>query len=233
MIVIVASRYDILARRLVERWAGNGGCLLTPADLSVEGWRYCPDNPLDSTAIFGGREARQSEVHGVFTRLQWVWEDELVDIVSGDRAYVAAEMSAFLLCWLAGLSCPVLNRPTPGCLTGPGWGREQWLFAASKAGMRVQPVKRQASFASSSPSIDETPKPALTAVTVAGDRCLGNADEALLTQARRLAEIAGVDLLGVQFTGVEADACFAGATCCPDVDSDCVADAALSYLLRV
>jgi len=234
VIVIVASRYDGPAHRLNERWAGDGSCLFTPGDLSVSGWRYYPSDPLNSSGIIGGREIKQSEIHGVFSRLPWVWEGELVDIVSEDRAYVAAEMSAFFLCWLAGLTCPVLNRPTASCLTGPGWGREQWNSAAWKAGMRVQPVERQGSLTASSmpASIDAATEAAKTTVTVVGGRCLGEADKTLLTQARRLADLAKVDFLSVQFSSAEADACFAGASACPDVVTDSAADAALSYLLR-
>jgi len=230
VIIIVASRYDIPACRLSERWAGQGAYLLTSKDLSICGWRYYLDDPLKSSAILGGREVKQSEICGVVVRLPWVYEGELLDIVSDDRAYAAAEMSAFLLCWLSGLSCPVLNRPTPGCLNGPGWGREQWTVAASKAGMRIQPVRRRASLASPEEGTQES---APVTVTVAGDRCLGEADKALLIQARCLADAANVDLLGVQFAGPEADAYFVGATPCPNMDTNCAADAALSYLRRV
>ena len=122
MIVIVASHYDMSARRLSERWADDDVSLLTTEDLSICGWRYYPSDPDKSTIVVGGREVKQSEIRGVFTRLPWVSEVELQHIVSADRAYAAAEMSAFLLCWLSGLTCPVINRPTVGCLNGPADG---------------------------------------------------------------------------------------------------------------
>ena len=181
-------------------------------------------------AILGGREVKQSQIRGVLTRLQWVRERELLDVIPEDRAYVAAEMSAFLLCWLAGLTCPVLNRPTPTCLTGPGWSSEQWNVAASKAGMRVKPARRQALRTESSTRFEEVEMPVTITVTVAGDRCLGNADTALLMQARRLADIAELDFLAAQFSGSDADAHFVRVVS-PDLDLDGVADAALSCLL--
>jgi hypothetical protein len=230
MIVILASQNDTSARRLTERWAGDGARLLTPADLSLNGWRYRSNEPLDSTAVLAGKKVEQSAIHGVFNRLPWVWEGELFDIVSDDRMYVAAEMSAFLLCWLAGLSCPVLNRPTAGCLNGPGWSHEQWSAAASKAGMRVQPIRRKASFASPGTPIEEVPKAPPTSVTVVGDRCLGDAHSGLLTQARSLAGLAKVDFLAVKFSGSESDARFVSATASPDIDADTVTDAVLDYL---
>lgn len=227
MIVVVASRYDVPARRLSERWAGHGGCLLTSEDLSVCGWRYYSKDPDQSTAILGGREVKQPEIRGVVTRLSWIWEGELGDIIAGDRAYVAAEMSAFLLCWLSGLTCPVLNRPTAACLNGPAWGREQWTAAARKAGMRTEPFRRRASLALAA---GECQEPATVTVTVVGERCLGDADEQLILQARRLAAVAGTDLLGVQFSGSDADARFVGVTTCPDIKDCCVDDAVLAHL---
>jgi hypothetical protein len=229
VIVIVASRYDMPARRLCERWAGHGGCLLTSEDLSVCGWRYYPKNADQFTAILGGHHISQPEIRGVVTRLSWIWEGELRDIVGGDRAYVAAEMSAFLLCWLSGLTCPVLNRPTASCLNGPGWGREQWAAAARKAGMRVEPFRRRAGLALSA---DEPHQPVTVMVTVVGERCLGQVDEALLLQARRLAAVAGTDLLGVQFSASEADARFVAATTCPDL-LECGADDAILARLGI
>lgn len=234
MIVVVASRYDAPARRLAERWAGDDVCLLTPADLSAGKWRYRPGAPLNSTVIAGGREVKQSEISGVMTRLQWVWESELLDIVQDDRAYVAAEMSAFLLCWLDGLTCPTLNRPTPNCLAGPGWRTEQWAHVAAQAGMRVRPIRRLVSLAASRGSADEKAaevhSQGQVAVTVVGEQCFGEADETLLTQARRLASLARVQLLSVQFSGPDSGACFLGATACPDVESDATADAIHRYL---
>jgi hypothetical protein len=161
--------------------------------------------------------------------LQWVWEGELVDIVADDRAYVAAEMSAFLVFWLTGLSCLILNRPTANSLNGSGWGRERWNFAASKAGMRVNPIRRRGSVASASIGDEEVHGLKQVSVTVVGDQCLGDADKALLGQARRLANIAKMDFLAVQFSSAEANAAFVGVNIFPDIDNNSVADAALSY----
>jgi hypothetical protein len=228
MIVIVASRYDAPARRLKERWAGSGARLFTCEDLSVSGWRSRVTDPAHSTAVIGGLQVKQSEIRGVFTRLQWVWEGELVDIAAGDRAYVAAEMAAFLVFWLSGLTCPMLNRPTANSLSGPGWGRERWNFAASKAGMLVSPIRRFASLASaSSRDVEVQNKPVLA--TVVGGQCIGEVHPALAEQTRRLADIAGLDFLGVQFSSAEADASFVGVNLFPDIEDGRVADAALNY----
>jgi hypothetical protein len=228
MIVIVASRYDAPARRLRDRWAGAGALLLTCEDLSACGWRSQASDPTHSTAVIGGLQVKQSEIRGVFTRLHWVWEGELVDIVAEDRAYVAAEMAAFLVFWLSGLTCRMLNRPTANSLSGPGWGPGRWNCAASKAGMLVSPIRRLASLRSppdSDPGVQNTPVWA----TVAGEQCVGEVHPALAKQARRLADLACVDLLGVQFSGAEADARFVGVSLFPDIEEARIADAALDY----
>ena len=233
MIVIVASRYDASARRLEDRWAGTGVRLFTCADLSVSGWRCRVGDPFASTAAIGGIEVKQSEIEGIFTRLQWVWEGELEHIVADDRAYIAAEMSAFLVFWLSSFRCPILNRPTASSLNGPGWGIERWNFAASKAGMRINPIRRRASLGfpiTKDPELNDGRKE--VSITVVGDQCLGDADRTLLGQARRLADIAKMDFLTVHFNSAEADATFVGVNIFPDIDNGSVADAALSYFGR-
>jgi hypothetical protein len=227
MIIIVASRYDAPARRLKDRWAGAGAELLTCEDLSLSGWRSRVNDPTHSTAVISGSKVKQSDIRGVFTRMHWVWEGELVDIAAADRAYVAAEMAAFLVYWLSGLACPMLNRPTANSLSGPGWGREQWNFAASKAGMRVRPIRRFASLASSSPEPEGQGTPVLA--IVAGGASIGEVHPELAQQARRLADIGRVDFLGVRFSSANADASFVGVDLFPDMEDERVADAARNY----
>jgi hypothetical protein len=67
---------------------------------------------------------------------------------------------------------------------------------------------------------------------VVGDQCLGDADKTLLEHARRLANIAKMDFLAVQFSSAEANAAFVGVNIFPDIDNNGVADAALSYFGR-
>jgi hypothetical protein len=53
-----------------------------------------------------------------------VGEVSVLAVDSSHRKYVAAEFNAFLLAWLSAQSCPVLNRPTASCLSGPNWQPE-------------------------------------------------------------------------------------------------------------
>jgi len=227
MLVVAANRYDQVAQELVSRWAALGAGLLTCADLSLCGWRYPLSTTERSVAVIGGQVLPVEEITGVLTRLPCVFEQELVEIVPDDRAYVAAEMTAFLLSWLSELKCPVLNRPTSTCLSGPYWRQERWVYAA-QLGIPVEPVRRSTAL-----SADTSPASSSgcsASVTVVGKHCFGAVDESLATQARKLADVAQTALLTVHFSNTQADAAFISADPWPDLDSDEVNDAILAYL---
>lgn len=231
MILVIASRHDLVARALVGRWAAHGARLLTSADLSAAGWRHHSDAAGTSTLLVGGRVIPAREVSGVLTRLPCVFERELVRIAPVHRAYVAAEMTAFLTFWLSDLPCPVLNRPTPGCLAGPNWRREQWVHAAARAGIPVRSVRRCVGVSAGlSP---EAPYPHPITVTVVGDRCVGRVTRRLAAQARHLADTARLDLLAVRFSGPGPGAHFVDADPWPDIAADpAVTDAVIEYLQK-
>jgi hypothetical protein len=236
--LIFASRHDTAARVLADRGHARGTVLVTPRDLSTAGWRDSPGHGGSGTAAVDGRAVSSREVHGVLTRLTAVDEHELTHIVPADRAYVAQEMTAFLLSWLSGLSCPILNRPTPGCLTGPPWRPEQWVHEAARLRIPVRPVRRTVALAGGprSPVVtrgagspDGSARRAVT-ITIVGDRWFGAADPALARHARRLAAAAGVDLVAVHFTGPRRGARVIGADVWPDVACAEIGDAVLAYL---
>jgi hypothetical protein len=226
VIVVIASCFDQGARTLAARQGADRVVLLTCEDLSVPGWRHYVAAAGTSVAVVGGREVTLEEITGVITCLPSVSEMELLHIVPADRSYVAAEMTAFLLSWLSTLRCPVVNRPSPTCLYGPYWRAEQWAHLASATGMRVQPVYRRVAFA-------ERPThavPECTTVTVVGERCLGQADTTVMTEVRRLAKAANVEMLTVRVSGAGPDATFLGADPCPDLTSPETAEAILEYI---
>ena len=217
MIAVLAHAGDAQAGRLVARWAAHDAQLVTPADLSRAGWRLEPGVPSHWSAAVGDRSVGDDgPLRGVLVRLAAVCGSDLPHIVAEDRAYVAAEMTAFLASWLTELRCPVVNRPSPNCLSGPGWRLEEWARAAVRLGIPVAKVRR--------------PTPARVArvmatVTVAGRVGLGAPE--LVTRARRLAEAAGLRLAQCAFgAGVEAP--LLGATADADLDDDAVAAGVLA-----
>lgn len=226
--MIVASRSDEAARILAHRWRALGAVLVTSSDLSAVGWRDHVGRHAGATAGVDGRVVSTDNITGVLTRLAAIDERELTHIVPDDRAYVAQEMTAFLVSWLSGLSCPMLNRPTPGCLAGPPWRRERWIHEAARLHIPVVPVRRGVA-----PGLSPAPEPSgpgRSTITIVGDRWFGDADEGLAYDARRLADAAGVDLVAVHFSGPRYGDCLLGADVLPDVTAPGIGEAIAGYL---
>lgn len=231
MLVVVARRSDQKARDLARRWAPYGGAVLTCEDLSVAGWRQLLGDAEASKVVIDGQVVEAREITGVLTLLPYVTEGELVRIARENRPYVAAEMTAFLHFWLCGLQCPVLNRPTPVCLTGPGWRREQWVYIAAQLGIPVQTVAwhldREAGF----PEKEKSSAPDMT-VTIVGSRCSGSVDGTFVSRVRRLASAAGVEMLAAYFRETERGfRLYDASSSWADISSPEVADAILEYFL--
>jgi hypothetical protein len=224
VLVVLASRADPAARLLAERLGGDA-LLLTPLDLSAPGWRLDPFRPGNSTFVVGGRKFRERALSGIVTLLPCVFEQELVHIQLGDRRYVAAEMTAFLTCWLAGLRCPRLNAPTAGCLSGPNWRPERWIRHATATGLPTTPVQ----VSTTKGLHDRSGRARTVGVTVIGERCVGHRSENLQEAARQLARAAELDLLHVEFEVGRGVPRVAGATPFPDLSTLEAAEAVRGY----
>ncbi|WPB72625.1 hypothetical protein KYC5002_26590 [Archangium violaceum] len=226
-LLVLANPDDEAARALVDRWSIHGAALLTPDDLSMQGWRH-DTSTREDTLVVNGMPQRAGHLRGVLVRLPGVPEQELVRIHPGERAYVAAEMTAFLLAWLSLLPCPVLNRPTPACLTGPGWRSEQWLHTAAQVDIPIVPMRRS----TRQPGSYVPPPDGLlphTRVSVVGEQCLGPATPLMARYARRLSRAAGVELLDVHFAGPPEAPILAGASLWPRINEPLLADAMLAW----
>jgi len=236
MILILASQWDPAAKALAARWADCGAELLTPRDLSLAGWRQSSAAPGGAIAILDGRPVPQREITSVLTRLPCVDPRELLHILPEDRDYIAAEMTAFLLFWLSRLTCPVLNAPVAPCLSGPFWRQEKWVHLASQAGIRARPVHRtvprtaQRNVAAHTPLAEDSSETSPTSITVVGHRTFGDADPGLRRTALRIAALAQVDLLAVNFSSPERDAQFLAANIFPDLTDIPLSDAVLQRL---
>jgi hypothetical protein len=232
LIVVIASEQDQTVNTLVSLyWKAHDVRLLRPKDLSLIGWRHYYNNKDNnfSTAVIDGEVIKVKEIDAVLTRIPCVFENDLIKISLVERPYVAAEMTAFLFSWLDDLTCPLLNAPTPNCLSGPYWRLEQWIYEAAKCGMKIKPVTR--SKGDGFKQIEEQ-KDKTSTITLVGDSYLGNIDHTLVSQTRQLASRAGVDLLSVHFSSpYYENAKFLIADIWPDITRKEIADAILNYLL--
>jgi hypothetical protein len=190
MLLVLASKWDEQAAQLTQ--SCDNVRLFTPDDLSVDGWRFCSSNPDQGVAVTAGECIPTREITGVFTRLPCVMPHELLRIVPNDRDYAAAEMHAFLVAWLSTLRCPVVNRPTPGCLAGPAWGRERWIGEAARHGIPVVELHRNTGCEVQVPPLD-------SAITVIGQTVLGANEPQWGEYAVRLARVAKVTALTAHF----------------------------------
>lgn len=226
--VVLASAADDVALSLSKRLTRPDVVVVTPGDLSRPGWCYLPGT-CASTIVAEGEILGSEKIAAVVTRLPWVSEFELPQIVPGDRPYVAAEMGAFLLAWLSELACPVANRPSPNCLCGPYWRHERWVTEAVRAGLAVVPARRLVS-ADGAQYLPSTCRSRVS-VTVVGERCFGKADEQILEQALCLARATGVATLTLHFSDAGAGMRFFTANPWPCLEDDELAGALLDHLV--
>jgi hypothetical protein len=136
-------------------------------------------------------------------------------------------MTAFLLYWLSGLRCPILNRPTPGCLTGPSWRSEQWRQLARSRRIPVGSLRRT----TGAPAAPRQ-RPPMRSLTVVGTRVVETHLPALHAPVRALATDAGVSLLRTFFRIGPHGPQFAGATTRPDLASPRVRTAIAACFVR-
>jgi hypothetical protein len=223
MLVIIASSYDQQALALASRWLERDVRLLTCHDLSLSGWQYHPTSPQKSVAVISGQAVPVTEIGGVINRLPGIQDYEIPQIMSTDRSYVAAEMTAFLSAWLNHLPCPVWNKPTATYLLGSSWRPAQWTQAAAQLGMQVHNIWQEIYFNVPAQNV-EHPRDAVS-ISVIGDRVVGEIDSELAQKSRQLARVAQVDLLTVHFSSVKADAVFLGAELWVDISSDVISEA--------
>jgi hypothetical protein len=159
--------------------------------------------------VAAGRIVLDHTITGILTLRPRVFAEELAQIAPGDRDYVAAEMTAALLAWLAGRRSPVLNAPCGAALAGPNWRPPRWRHAAKLLGIPMAPA-------------DEPPDDGSLDVVTVGERCFGAPDAALAAWTVALARAAGTELIGCRFS---ADGRFLSASPWPALDRREVRDA--------
>src|SRR5689334_7998390 len=103
-VLVLATRDDDPARMLADH-LGQGTVVVGPQDLSRPGWTYTRKPSLRTGVSPFGR-FRADGLTAVVSRISAVQPVDLTHVRTGDRDYVAAEMTAFLRAWLTGLPCP-------------------------------------------------------------------------------------------------------------------------------
>lgn len=234
MVLVVANADDEVAGAFVRRYERQGARLLQPGDLSQSGWRYeLREGAEPSQAVVAGHVCREIQVAGVITRLASVTPSDLPHIDPADRLYVALEMNAFLVAWLHGLSCPVLNRPTPVCLAGEWWSPQTWIHRACRLGIPVARSEWCVGRGLRTKAIQPVQgEPSTASITVVGSQTIGRAAPRVVQYARSLAQAAELDLVTVHFTSPGNDARFLGASLWTNLADRTIAAAVMRHVMR-
>ncbi len=196
MILVVASIADALAPNLVSQFHGEAA-LLTSLDLSIEGTSLSFHSFDDGTLVAQGKEFPVRSISGVVSLTGSFYPQELVQISASDREYVCREMNAFMIWLLSQLRCPMLNRPSVNCFSGPMRKMEAWAALARQADIPIAPLRRD-NLGRTNPLLDKETK--WEHVTIIGREFVGTENEELRDYATRLANCADLDLLSVVFS---------------------------------
>jgi hypothetical protein len=213
--------------------------LVTAEELCIgASWEHRVSSERASVGIelADGRVIAGDRLGGVLNRLTHVPAAYLSRVAASDRRYVTAEVAALLLSALEALPCRVVNRPHPLGLSGHWRWPAEWHNLATEAGLPVTPYALDSDRGVAPQAWSNESPPETITLLVVGDAVIGHPVEAdLRAGCRRLARLAGTDLLGVELarTGACGVPRFLGATPMPDLrGGGSTALAALVTLLR-
>jgi hypothetical protein len=220
--LVLCSAYDIPALWAYQglRARGLAPVELVSAELLTNTLRW--EHRLGSAGVSinislaDGRVIRGDRVRGTLNRLLSLPFEYFQMASPVDRQYATQEMNAFFMSWLYALPAPVLNRPTPQGLCGHWRHPVEWHILAAKAGLPTA-VCRQSSFDTLATSYPGS-QPATTLFAVQ-DRIVGGPAPGFIVEGcRRLAELSGTAVLGIDFRhSPEGPWTFAGCTPMPDL----------------
>lgn len=166
-----------------------------------------------------GRKICGSRVRGVLNRLLAAPQDLVEMAAPQDREYAAGEMMAFHLSWMCALPGIVINRPTPQGLCGAWRHTSEWVMLASQAGLPT-PIFRQSAHDAADRgyrSLAPPDVPVISLVVMGGEVFGAPVRAEIAAGCRKLAELAGTEMLGVDFSTVPGKGLqFAFATPYPD-----------------
>ncbi len=238
MVLVLCEGFDRAAFWAAGRFRERGIAVdvVTGDDLAAA---ECWDHRLGAAGVSlsiqlrDGRRVVGDDTRGVFNRLSYLPNAWLQRIGGPDRDYALQEMYALYLSWLHSLKGPVVNPATPQGLCGNWRHPSMWMVLAGRAGLPCAPYQLSSD---DDPALTwqarSTPAP-MTAF-LAGHHVVAPALPIGLHEAcRRLASLAGVRLLGIDFAPAGSGGWhFTGASVMPDLiaGGDALIDALIEVL---
>jgi hypothetical protein len=226
--LLLLARADDSAIRTLQQQAPNRVVHASIADLSCAGWQYVSGRPNEASAHAGGRIVPASEIAAVLCRIPAVTPADLPHQHRDDRAYVAAEMNAFLRAWLAQFAGVHFNEPTWVSLAGPNWHTLTWARLVGELGITVSSRAQRGTCSSpgdltksrslAAGSRRQGEHETATATVVCGE-VFGLTDPSLIDASLRIASAVRANVLAVTFKRDDDDWNFLSAQACPELDS--------------
>lgn len=171
--------------------------------------------PSVQIQLADGRAVSSEGVRGLLNRLTHPPMGHLEVAPQREREYAMQEISALFLSWLTAMPGPVLNRPAPFGLAGPGLDPLQWLALAARAGLPTAP-ERVPSRQNGHTQARSAPN--CNAVVACGALFGAPLPGSMAAPCLRLAELSGVDILGIELRRDDTGPWrFAGAHPMPDL----------------
>jgi len=215
--LLLLARAEDSSVRALERRGSHRVVRASIADLTCAGWQYLAGLPERATAYADGHVIPADQIAAVLCRIPAVTPNDLAGIHVDDRAYAAAEITAFLRAWLVQFRGVRCNEPTWMSLAGPGWHPLQWTWLVSNLGV---PVMTGSQAAAARPERETA-----MAIVVGGD-VTGVSDRTLIEYSLRIARAVQSRLLAVRFVH-DGGWRFQSADPCPALD-----EASATALLR-
>lgn len=177
MIVVLGGRHDPVATALVAAWPG--ALLCSAEDLCAPGWVW-PMAADDAARcwVVQGRPLADAAVSGVFVARSAVHAAELQGTHPRDRAYLAAELTAFVTHLLASTAARVSTPVVDGAFGDATLRPERWMPLAARCGLAPVPLRLQSAGPISAPRWQAWP------LDVVGSECFGPGLERLAPQRR-------------------------------------------------
>jgi hypothetical protein len=181
-------------------------------------WEHRVDAESATTAITlaDGRQLSSASPEPILNRLPFVPLDQMRATAGADYGYAVQEVYAFYLSWLHAWPAAVINRPTPGGLSGSYRHPSQWAVFAARAGLPALPWEQ--SNADDPMRGWEAPPGEAVAFAVDGEAVLPPILPAeFAAPCVRLAAIAETALLGITFAREGDGWLMTGASPVPDL----------------
>lgn len=203
MTLILCEVGDVGAAWAAERFRQRGlpAAILTGPMLgAATRWEHRLEARSASVSITlaDGRILSSDSPSPVLNRLNYIDLAGLHAAAGADYGYAVQEVYAFYLSWLNAWPATVINRPKPQGLAGPHRHASVWATLGARAGLNTLPWKQGSD---DPPELGwNRPPPEATIYVVADRIVLSPAlPPALAEPCRRLAALAGTELIGVEF----------------------------------